>query len=209
MFCGARDYFGTVPKAFNQRSSYFKLRTEYWHCLGLDSAYAGGCLGHPEVQSQWNWIVENLNSGRLNAIFLTHHQPVSAHAQEWNDSKTLRADAAKLLAQTRKDAIYGWFFGHEHRCVVYDDTVTGYKARLIGNGAIPHDAQHEQKPDEVCTPFKYVNTGSWGSGNAISSWVLLTVEGPQISMEYIDENGQPSSIPTEVWQATSERQPLP
>ena len=209
MFCGARNYFGTILAAFNQGASYFKLKTEYWQFLGLDTAYTGGSLSHPETQVQWDWLVANLNADSRTAIFLTHHQPISAHTQETQDSQPLRDDVAKLLGQTRADAIYGWFFGHEHRAIAYDDSVTGYKARLIGNGAIPHDAQSEVKPDDGCTPFTCVNTGTWGSGNAISSFVMLTVEGPKITVEYIDQNGNPSSIPKEVWASTSGRQPLP
>jgi hypothetical protein len=209
MFCGARHYFGTILPAFNQGASHFKIKTEYWQFLGLDTAYTGGSLSHPETQVQWDWLLANLNGDSRTAIFLTHHQPVSAHSQETQDSQPLREDVAKLLSQTRKDAIYGWFFGHEHREVAYDDNVTGYKARLIGNGAIPHDAQHEEKPDDGCTPFTCVNTGTWGSGNAISSFVMLTVDGPKITVEYIDQNGKPSSTPVEVWDATTEAQPLP
>jgi Calcineurin-like phosphoesterase len=209
MFCGARDYFETILAAFNQGASYFRLITEYWQFIGLDTAYTGGSLSHPETQVQWEWLVANLNRDRRTAILLTHHQPVSAHSQETQDSKALRDDFAKLQTQTRKDAVYGWFFGHEHRAAVYDDTVTGYKARLIGNGAVPHDAQQETAPEKGCTPFTCVNTGTWGSGNAISSFVLLTVEGPKLTVEYIDQSGKPSSIPTEVWQATCPKQPLP
>lgn len=106
-----------------------------------------------------------------------------------------------LKAKTRQVAIYGWIFGHEHRMVVYDDAKVGYKARLIGNGAVPHDAQAEDKPEEEATAFTNVNKKEWGSGNAISSFIFLTVEGPHITIEYIDQNGQPSCIPTEVWTA--------
>lgn len=83
------------------------------------------------------------------------------------------------------------------------------RPRLIGNGAIPHDAQNEVRPDDGCTPLNYVNTGTWGSGNAISSFVMLTVDGPTITVEYIDQDGNSSSIPKEVWTAKTERQPLP
>jgi hypothetical protein len=209
MFCGARNYFGTVLPAFNQGASYFKLKTDYWQFFGLDTAYAGGSLSHPETQVQWDWLVANLNSDSRTAVFLTHHQPVSAHTQENQDSQPLRVDVEKLQRQTRKDAIYGWFFGHEHRSMAYDDSVTGYKARLIGNGAIPHGAQNELKPDDGCTPFTYVNSRICDLGNAISSFVMLTMDGPKITVEYIDQNGKPSSIPNETWESTAERQPLP
>jgi hypothetical protein len=210
MFCGARNYYGTILPAFNQPSSYFKIKTEYWQFMGLDTAYTGGCLSHPEVQVQWDWLVGNLKVELLlTTVFLTHHQPVSAHAQESSDARPLHDDVQALISQTQTNLIFGWFFGHEHRAVIYDDKVTGYQARLIGNGAIPHDVQSEAKPDEGCTPFTCVNTGTYGEGNAISSFVLLTVEGPRITVEYIDQNGKASSIPTETWMATCERQLFP
>jgi len=154
------------------------------------------------VKPQWDWLVQNINNNPgLASILLTHHQPVSAHTQEYGDAKPLRADLASLLQQTHKDAVYAWIFGHEHRAVVYDDSVTGYKARLIGNGAIPHDAQNETEADVGCTAFTNVNKGTWGDGNAISSYVLLTVEGPRITVEYMDQDGKSSCLPTEVWSA--------
>ena len=204
MFCGGRNYFGTILPAFNQLASYFKIRTDYWQFFGLDTAYAGGKLSAPEVKAQWDWLAENINNNpKLTSIFLTHHQPVSAHSQENGDAQPLRDDIKMLEQQTRKDSIYGWIFGHEHRAVVYDDAVTGYKARLIGNGAIPHDAQNEIGPEEGGVGFTGVNKGVWGAGNAISSYMLLTVEGPKITIEYMDENGEPSCLPSEVWMAKS------
>ena len=209
MFCGAHNYYGTLLPAFKQGASYFKIRTEYWQFIGLDTAYAGGCLNRPEVKVQWDWLVGNLSvKALLSTIFLTHHQPVSAHAQEFSDSRPLYDDVQTLMAQTQPNPIFGWFFGHEHRAIVYDDKATGFKARLIGNGAIPHDAENEVKCDDGCTPITCVNTGTWGDGNAISSFVFLTVDGPTLTVEYIDQNGQPSSIPTETWTATADKQPF-
>jgi hypothetical protein len=79
-------------------------------------------------------------------ILLSHNQPVSAFLKETADGAPLREEYARLIAATRSDAVYGWFFGHEHRCTIYDDAVTGYKARLLGNGAIPHHPQTETMP---------------------------------------------------------------
>jgi hypothetical protein len=66
-----------------------------------------------------------------------------------------------------------WGAANDHRAVIYEDKVTGYKARLIGNGAIPHDVQSEVQPQAGCTPFTCVNSGTYGEGNAISSFVCL------------------------------------
>jgi hypothetical protein len=211
MFCGARNYFGTILTALHQPASFFRLQSEYWQFFGLDSAYTGGRLNQQAVQSQWDWLVANLNANpALANVLMTHHQPVSAHAQEAHDAQQLHTDGETLLGLTRPDAIFAWIFGHEHRAAVYDDTVTPYKARLIGNGCIPHDAQIETGPDNdpLCTRFTSVSSRTWGEGNAISSWLLLSVDGPQITLEYIDQDGQPSSLPTEVWTTTLAGQPF-
>jgi hypothetical protein len=65
-------------------------------------------------------------------------------------------------------------------------------------------ARNEVKCDAGCTHITCVNTGTWGDGNAISSFVFLTVDG----LTYIDQNGQPSSISTETWTATADKQPF-
>jgi len=121
MFCGGRNYYGTLLPAFKQGASYFKIRTEYWQFIGLDTAYAGGCLNHTEVRVQWDWLVGNLKAKPLlSTILLTHHQPVSAHALEFSDSRPLYKDVQTLITETQPNPIFGWFFGQEHRAVVYD-----------------------------------------------------------------------------------------
>ncbi len=211
MYCGARNYFGTILKAFNQPASFFRIQSEYWQFFGLDSAYAGACLNHPAVQSQWDWLLGNINARpNLANVFLTHHEPVSARAQEAHDAQRLHADGETLIRLTRPDAIFAWVFGHQHEAAVYDDSVTRYKARLMGNGCIPHNAQVSIAADDdpLCTPCKFVSTRTWGSGNAISSWALLTVDGPRITVDYIDQDGEPSSLPQEIWTTTLSGQPF-
>ena len=164
MYCGGEYYFNVVMKAFNQPQSFFCLQNDHWRVIGLDTAYAGGSLrpssSTDPIAVQWNWLLGQLRdgSGRAN-ILLTHHQPVSAHSQEWHDSLNLRAEVDEILATAGvpNDAIFGWFFGHEHQCAVYDDKATPYNARLLGNGCIPHLVQTEKAADEGCTPAIYFN----------------------------------------------------
>jgi hypothetical protein len=142
-------------------------------------------------------------------ILLTHHQPVSAHATEFAQSEPLRNDVAELLAMEGigPDAIFGWFFGHEHRCTIYDDKALPYNARLIGNGCIPHGCQLENMADPGCTPFAYVNRrqDAVGSGAAISGFVALTLQdsSPEMIIQYIDEDLK--VLGSEVWDATKGR----
>jgi hypothetical protein len=199
MFCGARYYFSKVLPAFGQPASYFGLMNQYWQFLGLDTAYIDHRLPSDGSQdarliSQWNWLVNLLNNNvERKSILLTHHQPVSAYHDEYVESANLRDDVTKLLAATRHDAIFGWFFGHEHRCTIYADASTLYKARLIGNGCIPHAPQTATPAPSGLTPFTKVNTGEYpaGSGEAISGFALLTLKGPEIQIAYINEDGTP------------------
>jgi hypothetical protein len=212
MYSGGESYFKIILKAFGQPQPFFCLENEHWRLIGLDTAYAAGRL-KPEspndpIATQWNWLIDLLKTQPKKAnIFLTHHQPVSAHKDEYQDSETLRSNIADLMAipGVGSDAIFGWFFGHEHRCALYDDTALAYNARLIGNGCIPHEVQREKTADEGCTPVAYFNTrqNAANSGAAVSMFANLTFAGPELIIEYIDEDNEVWG--TEVWNAESGR----
>jgi hypothetical protein len=203
MYSLGKPYFSLVLPAFGQEASYFTLFNDYWQFQGLDTAYVpfsidGGNVD-ARLQAQWNWLLESVNSNPTKRnILLSHNQPVSAHLPEIQAAQTLMDEARKLLAETSLGTIYGWFFGHEHRCAIYRDDVQSalFRARLIGNGAIGHHPQTEVVParDETgaeCSPFTWVNRRSLEDRGivAISSFALLTVDGERIDIEYIDEDG--------------------
>ena len=197
MYSGGESYFNTVLPAFNQPQSFFCLENQYWRIIGLDTAYAGGHLkpSAPDdpIAAQWNWLIDLLKNGPKRAnILLTHHQPVSAHQAEFNDSKPLRAEILELLSLDGigQDAIFGWFFGHEHRCALYTDTATPYNARLIGNGCIPHEVQKEKTADPGCTPVDFFNKKETfpGSNTAVSSFAELRFVGADLLVTYCDED---------------------
>jgi hypothetical protein len=217
MYSGGEAYFDVVLKAFGQPQPFFCLETEHWRVIGLDTAYSGGRL-KPESQDdpiapQWNWLVDLLRTRNGKAvIFLTHHQPVSAHRDEYSDSKALRQDVADLFATegVGEDAIFGWFFGHEHRCALYRDSELPYNARLIGNGCIPHEVQREAAADLGCNAVDYFNKRQNGpnSGAAVSMFAKLTFlgttgPGTELLIEYIDEDNEVWG--SEVWDASKGR----
>ena len=214
MYSGGEAYFDVVLKAFAQPQPFFWLETDYWRIIGLDTAYAGGRLKpsgiDDPISTQWNWLVGLLrNSGKKKNIFLTHHQPVSAHKDEFQDSEQLRKDIADLLAieGITPDAIFGWFFGHEHRCALYKDTELAFNARLIGNGCIPHEVQAEKQADPGCTPVDFFNKRQTApdSGAAVSMFAKLSFmePSPQLLIEYIDEDYEVWG--SEVWDAEKGR----
>lgn len=214
MYSGGESYFSVVLKAFGQPQPFFCLENKHWRIIGLDTAYAGGRLNPSDpddpIKTQWKWLIETLrNSGSKKNILLTHHQPVSAHSAEFHDSEGLRKDVEDLLAidGVGKDAIFGWFFGHEHRCALYRDTETAFNARLIGNGCIPHEVQAEREADAGCTPVDFFNKrqDECNSGAAVSMCAVLTFmdQFSELLIEYVDEDFE--SWGTEVWSAEKGR----
>ena len=211
MYSGGESFFKVVLPAFGQKQPFFCLEGEYWRLIGLDTAYLEGRLKPNSVddpmQVQWQWLIDLLSKGPKRAnIFLSHHQPVSAHAQEFSDSEPLRGDICELLATAgiKRDAIFAWFFGHEHRFTIYRDDDTLFNARLIGSGCIPHEVQHEVKADPGCTPFAFVcNRGVDGSQTAISQYAELQFLEHQLRVVYMDQKG--TSLGWEMWDATKSR----
>ena len=210
MYSGGEFYFNTVLPAFEQKQPFFSLENSNWRIIGLDTAYNGGRLKPlsptDPLNSQWNWLVDLLRKRQMATIFLTHHQPVSAHQAEWNDSKPLREDINELLHLDGigENAIFGWFFGHEHRCALYRDSALNFNARLIGNGCIPHEVQTEKSADPGCNEVDFFNKkAAPGTHAAVSSFVKLSFNGSAVLIEYVDETF--TTWGAEVWDSSKGR----
>jgi hypothetical protein len=204
MFSGAHAYFNKVLPAFGQKASYFGLYNTYWQFLGFDSAYIDHRLLPPpatvdtRLLSQWNWLVDKVkNNPGLKTILLSHHQPFSSDQDENSQCAAMKLDFDQFLAAVSPETIYGWYFGHEHMCTIYSDPPLpglSLKARLIGNGCIPHLPPDDRAADPGCASFDFKNRRTRsGTGDAISGFVLLTCKGPEIDIEYINEDGTPAS----------------
>ncbi len=199
MFSGAHAYFGEVLPKFGQKASYFGLRNTFWQILAFDSAYVEHRLldpgeaaqVEPRVASQWVWLADKLrNTAERATILLSHHQPLSAFEDENDAGKRLRTDAATLFGAAGVAGVAGWFFGHEHRCTIYADAAANYRARLIGHGCIPHSPPKEgTKPDAGCAAIEAINTATTAQGVAKSGFALLAFDGPELAIEYWNEDG--------------------
>ena len=196
MFSGARPYFEIVLPKFGQKASYFGLRNSYWQILGTDTAYVPHRLPNPDdaakagaplVGRQWEWLADKLrNAGGRETILLSHHQPISAFEDSQTSGINLRSDAGNLFAAAGVPGVLAWFFGHEHKCVIYRDGAVPYRARLIGNGCIPHSPA---VPQAGCAPVEAINSAVRADGVAKSGFVLLDFAGPRIALEYRNEDG--------------------
>jgi hypothetical protein len=203
MYSLGRPYFTIVLPAFGQEASYFTLYNKHWQFQGLDTAYVPFSIdGHnvdDRLKVQYDWLLDSIVSNPTKAnILLSHNQPVSAHIPEFEAAQPLMDEARSLLQKTIGTAIYAWFFGHEHRCTIYDDTAQDpnayFRARLIGNGAIPHHPQEEVTAEAVGTrttnSLLKVNSGSVGAAGdvALCTFALLTLKDAHIHVDYVNED---------------------
>jgi hypothetical protein len=198
MYSGGDGYFNIVLPSLGQKASYFVLRSPRWDFYGLDTAYVGGCFHTPEdsrLDAQWDWLKKQMDGATdRKHVLLTHNQPCSANLPEHNAGKVLRDQVVELQTGNVRP-IEGWFFGHQHKCYIYEDTRLPYRSRLIGHGSFPHDIQTETEPDKdesgkplmSFLPLKY---RGFEGGLAYSGYVSIDVTNDLLSVRYVDEDGE-------------------
>jgi hypothetical protein len=130
MYTGGQAYFDVALKKFSQPASYFALRNDHWTLVCLDTAYTEHDLADP--QRAWLDQVLASNDRNQKVVFFSHHQPYSLLDAQ---GEKLVAKLGDLLVGGR---VFAWYWGHEHRCVVYDRHPT-YKllGRCVGHGGFP------------------------------------------------------------------------
>jgi hypothetical protein len=130
MYAGGYGYFKhTLPK-FAQSASYFALHNDHFIIAGLDTAYKEKDLHGAQVV--WLEALAAAAAGRR-IILLSHHQPYSL----------FEAGHAKVTAKLQKlldtKAIFAWYWGHEHRCVLFDaHPAWGLHGRCVGHSGFPY-----------------------------------------------------------------------
>ncbi|HUI55098.1 MAG TPA: metallophosphoesterase [Bryobacteraceae bacterium] len=137
MYSGGKGYFQALTTFFQQPASCFALQNSNWVLVCLDTAYQDFDLDQKQVA--WvNSIVAAAGTRKL--ILFSHHQPFS---QLDDQGPNLQVALADLL---NKQRIHAWFWGHEHRLVIYDPhPIWGFKGRCIGHGGFP--AFRDDLPD--------------------------------------------------------------
>lgn len=189
MYSGGHAYFKTALgdsrfRPYHRGSSYFRLHSSRWQLLGLDSAYED----HGLAGDQAAWAVAHVGGPahhERKTLLLSHHQVFSAY--EGDSRSELRRKIAPALITGN---IYGWFWGHEHRCVHFDPYDFVQKARCIGHGGVPVYMTHGASP----VPFP----GNWESRSSfvrgLERWALfgfavLDLQEESALVRYLDENG--------------------
>lgn len=172
MYSGGRAYFETTLPEFEQESSYFALQNEHWLLVGLDVAY----IGHDMDDEQVRWLEQVIEAaGERKVVLFSHHQLFSRFDGQ---GPKLAAKLGGLLASGR---IFAWYWGHEHRCVLYDPDPRygGLLGRCLGHGGMPY-IRGEVKDLPV---DRRVGDSIWrrfGAENMIPSGLVLDGPNPDI-----------------------------
>jgi hypothetical protein len=137
MYSGGNGYFSAALPFLNQQSSCVAYQNTHWLLVGLDTAYVDHNLDEPgkngvNKTNQVAWLKSLMDAaGNRQVILFSHHQPFSQLDKQ--GPKIVAAMGDALLQR-----VHAWFWGHEHRCVIYQPHDTyGFKGRCIGHGGFP------------------------------------------------------------------------
>jgi hypothetical protein len=131
MYSGGEGYFTRTlaDPRFAHDSSCFAFQNSNFLFLGLDTAYEDFDLSDEQVR----WIEQRIEkSGGRRVVLLSHHQPFS---QFEGPGTKLTQKLGHLLTAGK---IFAWYWGHEHRCVIFGyHNVWRIWGRCIGHGGYP------------------------------------------------------------------------
>jgi hypothetical protein len=186
-----KGFFKVILKFCDQPASCFALQNKYWRLIGIDTAYNDHDL---HDGGQIDWLKSLLKRGKRKNILLSHHQPVSVVDKRPLNARlhTTMSEHFVLLA------IYGWFCGHEHRALIYDDPSQfhGCRLRCIGHGG--KDQEYKPLSDvriknvaySVSPEYQQLREerGPRGLPVTKNGFVLLTLNQEKMLVEHIDED---------------------
>ncbi len=188
MYSGGTAYYQAVTGGrFGQRASHFYVQNQDWTLVGLDTAYVDHDMPNEEVA----WFKRIMaQAGDRKVVLFSHHQPYSLLDQQ----------GPKLIDKLRDylngHRIFAWYWGHEHRCVLYDQHKKwGVFGRCVGHGGFPYYRDHLGQPAENLEWKKLGNDGDVPGGAILDGpnpYVSAAPAGygPQGYMSLVFDEGQ-------------------
>jgi hypothetical protein len=188
MYSGGHSYY-TVGindhrfKPWHNGSSFFSLVNNQWRIFGLDTAYDDFDLKDPQA----SWISAQMNGDNKKLMLFSHHQLFSAYE---GGGPKLADKLGKVLESKR---VRSWYWGHEHRCMLYSQYHDVEYGRCVGHGGVPVYMTHAQT-DPYPAPGSYeyrdYTTSILGEHFALFGFAVLDfVADGTVKVRYIDENG--------------------
>ena len=188
MYSGGHAYYEVAlgdPRfqRWQQGSSFFSIVNKHWKLLGLDTAWED----HAIVAPQPDWLTDELKrAGGRRTLLFSHHQLFSAYEGVAAEVAAVAAPILALYPAT------GWFWGHEHRCVVYGAHANVGYSCCLGNGGVPVYMNHNETDAYVAPATyeyrKFIQKGieRW----ALFGFAVLDFDGPSLTVRYYDEEGR-------------------
>lgn len=132
MYSGGYGYFEETLPTFHQESSYFALQNDHWLLVGLDVAY----IDHDIDDEQVKWLEQVIAAAGNRKVLLFSHQYLFTRFDDRQGTKL----AARLSGLLKTGKVFAWYWGHEHRCVLYrpDPRYGGLLGRCLGHGGMPY-----------------------------------------------------------------------
>jgi hypothetical protein len=204
MFGGGHGYFKVLlgdPRFHLQRcadgnpTSWFRVSSEFWEVIGLDTAWDPdvlaqgdvGVLQDPQTDVVTGWIDAAPEKKRL---LLSHHQFMTVYDQRGIGPVLLD----KLSPLVEEGAITAWIWGHEHRCMGFVHPNVPYP-RCLGHGGVQlapkAPGTRPPKPgvwEETVAFAADDGSGSWGR----FGFAVLDFDGANVQVRYRNDEGAPS-----------------
>jgi hypothetical protein len=189
MFTGGHGYFGCLdsdPRFAAQKGySYFALENDNWLVVGLDTAweaegFKGDAGGLQEPQLEWLLRLRMYAPGKR-LLLLSHHQLFSLYE---NDSPLLQQRIGPLLSTGPVDA---WFWGHEHRCAVYEPSHQVTYPVVMGHAGVPVPASKTAQPQGVRYEYRCKRTGGLMQSFAMMGFIVVDLDGKNATVRFVNE----------------------
>jgi hypothetical protein len=188
-----------------QQAGFFCLEGEHWRVIGIDTGYTS--VGRPFLEvisppdcrlkkEQIDWLRDVVRIGDVNdkrgLVFLSHHPNISAFREDYPKPGE---QINEILGDASRPVI--WFWGHDHRLVVYHAAKNGKGphafGRCIGHGGLPVEVELPQSPDDLAKINFYdhrVRTVMKGYKVGFNGFVMLNLKGERLVAEYRDIDDQ-------------------
>jgi hypothetical protein len=195
MYSGGHAYFDFLLKdrRFKKQAgaSFFCLENARWRIFGLDSAHEDGGLREPQAE----WVKAHVDKSKK-TMLLTHHQPFSVYEKP---AKKMMQKLKAVLAAA--GGIKSWFWGHEHRFMLFEDHDNVQFGRLLGNGGVPvymtHANNNQYPPPAIYEDRRFIPKTLGLEHWAYFGFAVLDFTGERIDVRYFDEQGAPSYSETD------------
>jgi hypothetical protein len=200
MYSGGYGYFDTLladPRFAAQHgadgapTSFFRLTSPSWDFVGLDTSWSTDVLARGESavlqDPQAGFVASVARDSARKLVLFSHHQLVTAYDHA-DIGPVLQAKLGPVLDSGRVTA---WWWGHEHRCMVFKAAGGVRFPRCMGHGGVPvlqvYTAGQPVPAPGLWEPSGFLDQG--GQRWARFGFTVLDLAADRIHVRYRDETG--------------------